>query len=468
MDAPILSVVVPTYNQAAFLPISVQSVLNQTYVDFEVIVVDDASTDNTGEVMSRFEDPRVRYIVHKRNRYAAAARNTGISASRGKFLAFLDADDRMHPSKLRQHIAYLEEHSDVGLSYSCRLTIDQTGNPLAIETSPSSVRLQDLVLGYPFAPSEIVMRKEWALHVGLFDESFTFHGEDPDFHLRLALQGCRMAGLDQVLSYRRLNSERVFKNLREIVEDEVRAFENVFADAECPREVLALRDISLGRLYLGMSFLAFFQAEVELGRELMKTALGHDRSILKDANTTLLDSLTHKATRDDGDHHTRLKHVFEQLPGEVAWLRQYSDYAIGRGYLIRGCRDITWGRIQNGIRHLEKASGLDAHLDESMIQLLTVVLMRRSKYLGDDPTKMLEDLVAGLAAAGYQVGLRRLKASYWINKAFESYRDKTFAPVPTFVMRTVINAPRYVTDRGAWSILLRSVVENLNMSSRGG
>jgi len=88
-----VSVIIPTYNRAHLVGRAIRSVLNQTYQDFEIIVVDDCSTDNTEEIVKGFNDHRIRYMRHDRNRGGSAARNTGIKASQGKYIAFLDSDD---------------------------------------------------------------------------------------------------------------------------------------------------------------------------------------------------------------------------------------------------------------------------------------------------------------------------------------------------------------------------------------
>jgi len=100
MLSPKVSIVVPTYNRADFLPKAIQSVLNQTYRDWEMIIVDDGSTDNTEEVVKGYKEERIRYIVHKYNLGLSAARNTGIKNSRGKYIALLDSDDEWFPEKI--------------------------------------------------------------------------------------------------------------------------------------------------------------------------------------------------------------------------------------------------------------------------------------------------------------------------------------------------------------------------------
>lgn len=112
---PTVSVVIPTYNRSEFLYEAINSVFHQTYQDFEVIVVDDGSTDNTESIISKF-DGRVRYFKQA-NSGSAVARNRGILNSRGNFIAFLDSDDLWYPQKLEKQIKVFEKHPDVGLVF---------------------------------------------------------------------------------------------------------------------------------------------------------------------------------------------------------------------------------------------------------------------------------------------------------------------------------------------------------------
>lgn len=106
-----ISVVIPTYNRADQLDRAVSSVLDQTESDFELLIVDDGSTDNTKELCTRYRDPRVQYFRHETNRGASTARNTGILHAKGKYIAFLDSDDEWKPTKLEKQVAALENRS---------------------------------------------------------------------------------------------------------------------------------------------------------------------------------------------------------------------------------------------------------------------------------------------------------------------------------------------------------------------
>lgn len=116
-DNPKVSVIIATYNRAGLLPRAVNSVLDQTHEDYEIIIVDDCSPDHTQEVIRRFNGPRVRSFRHEVNQGAAAARNTGIANARGEYIAFLDDDDECTPNRLADQVSILDSRPEVGMVY---------------------------------------------------------------------------------------------------------------------------------------------------------------------------------------------------------------------------------------------------------------------------------------------------------------------------------------------------------------
>jgi glycosyltransferase involved in cell wall biosynthesis len=116
---PTVTVIIPTYDRAHLIGRAIQSILNQTYGDFELIVVDDGSSDNTAEIIHDFNDKRIKYIRHEKNKGAAAARNTGIESARGTYIAFQDSDDEWFPHKLEKQVeAFSDAPPKVGIVYS--------------------------------------------------------------------------------------------------------------------------------------------------------------------------------------------------------------------------------------------------------------------------------------------------------------------------------------------------------------
>jgi len=190
-NEPAVSVVIPTYNRAALLGRSVRSVLAQTYADFEVVVVDDGSTDGTAGVLAAFGDPRVRYVALARNQGAGAARNVGVRVARGEFLAFQDSDDEWAASKLAKQMAAFERGPDrLEVVYSDMelISADGTASYFAAPdvtcgrlVDPATRFYQVHHLGIQSA----VVRREYLEAVGSFDESLPAF-EDLEMFVRLS------------------------------------------------------------------------------------------------------------------------------------------------------------------------------------------------------------------------------------------------------------------------------------------
>lgn len=188
---PLISVIVPAFNAALFLPDALNSLLGQTHRDLEVVVVNDGSTDDTAGLLSAWcaRDPRVR-AVYQQNRGLPAARNAGLSVARGDYIAFLDADDVIHPEKLERQLAYLTTHPDADLVYSDYGTADAELRPLTEEV----VGVKRLPLSEAYAYTNVfpvmspLLRRTLVERVGGFDEQLRAC-EDWDYWVR-----CERAG----------------------------------------------------------------------------------------------------------------------------------------------------------------------------------------------------------------------------------------------------------------------------------
>ena len=187
MSAPLVSVVIPAYNAAAFLREAIESVLAQTYRPLEVIVVDDGSTDDTAAIAESFGPP-VR-CIRQANARQAAARNRGIREAAGEWLAFLDADDTWDKEKLAKQVARLQRDPSLGLVYSSVLEVDASGRPGAYRPARLRGRAwREVLLGLPsggVCGSTFVVPRRVLDVVGLFDESLA-PCEDTDLLWRVA------------------------------------------------------------------------------------------------------------------------------------------------------------------------------------------------------------------------------------------------------------------------------------------
>lgn len=135
----LVSVIMPSWNTSNFIAESIQSVIDQTYENWELIIVDDCSTDNTDEVVAKFTDKRIRYFKNEKNSGAALSRNRALREARGEWIAFLDSDDLWNPDKLEHQINFMNKHGYT-LSYTEYEKIDEESKPLQIYvTGPEKV-----------------------------------------------------------------------------------------------------------------------------------------------------------------------------------------------------------------------------------------------------------------------------------------------------------------------------------------
>lgn len=190
-NQPAVSVIIPTYNRAHLIGRAIQSVLDQTYEDYEIIVVDDRSTDNTEEVINEFrkKDERIRYIRHEKNKGGSAARNTGIKAAQGVYIAFHDSDDEWFPRKLAKQMEFFSTaKAVVGVTYTGFWRIEGDKKvyiPWSWVAKKDGNIHQELLKGNFVGTPSIVTRKECFERAGLFDESLP-RLQDWDLVLRLS------------------------------------------------------------------------------------------------------------------------------------------------------------------------------------------------------------------------------------------------------------------------------------------
>ncbi len=130
----LVSIIMPTYNCGRFIDESIRSVLAQTYKDWELIIVDDCSTDNTAEIVGQYTDPRIRYMRNERNMGAALTRNRALREAKGRYIAFLDSDDLWLPEKLEKQIAFMEQNG-YAFTYHEYTEIDEDSKPLGVYVS---------------------------------------------------------------------------------------------------------------------------------------------------------------------------------------------------------------------------------------------------------------------------------------------------------------------------------------------
>lgn len=196
---PRVSVIIATYNNAHYIVEAIASIFNQTYRSYEIIVIDDGSTDNTRQVLEPYLD-KIRYL-YQENKGVSHARNLGLEMARGEFISFLDADDFFLPDKLAKQVAVFDAHPSLGIVHSGWRLVNEKGEKISdIEFwhwyGSLELDLETWVVWKPVTIS-MMFRKSWIKSVGGFDTRW-HHGEDIDLVLRLSVNGCQAVWLPKI------------------------------------------------------------------------------------------------------------------------------------------------------------------------------------------------------------------------------------------------------------------------------
>ena len=234
---PRVSVIVPVYQGDRFLAEAIESVLNQSYTNYEIIVINDGSTDNSRDVLLPYLE-KIRY-VYQENQGVAAARNLGIQMAKGEFIAFLDQDDFWFADKLALQVAGFQAQPTLGILNSGWQRVNELGKAI-VNVEPwhkaSELDLRAWLQWKPVLPSAMMFSRQWLEYAGGFDSRFT-QSSDVDMVLRLALMGCEAAWVPQMTVCYRQHESNTMKNSLEQAESINAVIDNFFALSDLPSHI---------------------------------------------------------------------------------------------------------------------------------------------------------------------------------------------------------------------------------------
>ncbi|HEY9826962.1 MAG TPA: glycosyltransferase family A protein, partial [Stenomitos sp.] len=250
---PKVSIVIPAYNAMQYLPETLTNALQQTYDDYEVIIVNDGSTDGTGEWVTHFNHPKVSLITQE-NQGLSGARNTGILHAKGEYIALLDADDLWHPSKLAKQVELLDASPNAGLIYTWTALVDEHGQPTGrFFSAQDEGKVWERLLEFNMVGcgSVPLIRRACFEEVGNFDRNLRSFVEDWDLWLRMAKRYDFRLIKEPLVYYRQRpgsasrNWEAMERSYRIVVEKN-------FAD-DSTAAMLSLKQKCLGAVYLNLA-----------------------------------------------------------------------------------------------------------------------------------------------------------------------------------------------------------------------
>ncbi len=247
----LISVVIPVYHSEKWILDTIDSVLKQSYQNFEIVIVDDGSSDNTKNVIESIDDSRIKYI-YQNNAGPSSARNNGIRHSQGEYIAFLDSDDLWKPDKLLKQLECFDSNPDLGIVSAWSEYTTPSNKLLYPKITPikNSAEYLKALLLFPFFKSELpwtscmMIKKECFEKAGYFDESM-ISKEDWDMWFRIALH-YEFKCLDEVLARRKQHEQSLMSNtpLYQVKEHNLNFLKKAFANKNLPKELLELKEMA--------------------------------------------------------------------------------------------------------------------------------------------------------------------------------------------------------------------------------
>lgn len=336
---PRVSVILPTFNRSGYLRQAIESVLAQTYANFEIILVDDGSTDDTPAAVAAFGDPRIVYL-RQNNQGRSAARNTGLRQARGEYIAFLDDDDLYLPQKLASQTAFLDAHTEIGLVAGGAQIIAADGaflrNLEPWENQPE-LSLPGCLYSCPLLTCAVLLRRQWLEALDHWFDPAMDHAEDTDLWIRLLIAGCRMSWLPLVVSaYRQhpgnsRDDTEVFYQRGYLL-----LLDKLYSRNDLPPSVRNERSKLYARHHIIVACHAYAAGQLELGQERLLEAASAMPEAVTGRPPLLVRFIVDRIQNEDvADPFALAETIFNHLPYSLAELRLYRRYALSLLHMRR-------------------------------------------------------------------------------------------------------------------------------------
>lgn len=338
-----VSVIVPCFNAAEYLSAAINSVLEQAFSAFELIVVDDGSTDRTETVLRNFSDRRLR-VIRQDRKGVSAARNRGLQIARGAYVCFLDADDLFLKNKLSSQKSFLDEHAAIGLVAGGMQRIDANGR-IVFTSVPvaGEVSLAEIVCENQFAINAVMARTTEIRREGGFDAELR-GGEDWDLFCRMALGGTRMCKQREVVCAYRLRRDSASMDPGRHGPELVKVVEKTFLNPRMPESTRRLHDRALAQTRVKTAMRYYECGQPQEGNAWLKDALRDYPETLADGGAqfthTLVQRLRFAGCRSAAFHAYAVVSSLLNVPGVRLDRDQVSLY--------RQARRECWAALRRG------------------------------------------------------------------------------------------------------------------------
>ncbi|OJX39536.1 MAG: hypothetical protein BGO78_13580 [Chloroflexi bacterium 44-23] len=335
MIEKLVSIIIPAYNQAQFLNYAIDSVIAQTYKDWECIIVDDGSTDHTASVAKQYSHPAIRYL-YQNNRGLSAARNSGMAAAQGEYLSFLDADDGFLPNKLELLLSKFNQDTSLALAVGQSILIDQFGQVIDNKLKSSCINEpHQLLMENPLNVGSVLLRSNWQEKIGWFDTKLRSY-EDWDYWLRLVIEGGKIASILEPVSYYRFHSNQMTRDGNQMTKANFDVLNNVFDNPHLPADWQQYKDLAYSHAHLRAAANAYLIEDISCAREHLQAASSLNPGLLADGGKLFIQK-TYGWTDipKTNDPLRFLATIFNNLPKELETKINYKKNAILGNFAIQ-------------------------------------------------------------------------------------------------------------------------------------
>ena len=329
---PKVTVLMSVYNGEKYLREAINSILNQTFKNFEFLIINDGSTDRTMEILQCYQDPRIKVLNNQKNMGLTKSLNKGLELAGGEYIARMDADDISTPDRLEKQVTYMDAHPEKALLAGSAIVIDSNGNTMTLWQYPTEPRLLcwSLLFGNPFIHSTVMLRSAVLRTHRLSYDGTLSHGQDCDLWQKIS-QLSSVANLAEVIIHRREHQENISaRNSREQKKTQSmvisRGISELLGYSTGDENVAQISSIAVGQILTSVEELemvgrivcrmleAFFQKWMLTPRE--------KRLIIKDARVRWL-IWVKRHTGPFGWKAVRLYHKFPKLAGQYQYRKAY-------------------------------------------------------------------------------------------------------------------------------------------------
>jgi glycosyltransferase involved in cell wall biosynthesis len=453
-----ISVVILVCDRGGRLVECIQSVLDQSHAASEIILVDTLGEDGYVKgTISQLDHPVVKRVFPAAGDSSFSAVDAGVHASSGEIICFLDANDRFQKEKLEAIAVYFRDNPSEYAVCHAHFIVSSSGKPLSL-WRPTAKIVEDILLGTGLSLSDLAVRRSALQGADVSQPDSMAATALLEITGRLLLSGVVPGIMNRPLGECREVHSIEGKSLTTILKANLHALDAIFTDPRCPEKALGLREAALAGIRLKVAYEAFINGEDALGRELLRTSIYLDRSVLDAQAYRFFLFLIFESIRDGGDHPDRIQRVFDRLPPEMKWMTPHQGEVIARGFVLRGLRALLWGGLEEGKADLAEAIRLGCRIDPYFFYPLAAELMDREAVAGhavvDRAVDVITPYLEKMSAPSF---VRWFKGEYFANRAFREFDKGQYSLALRSVQQAMFARPDFVANRGLLATGIRSL-----------